>query len=258
MKQSASPTIIVENASVQKTHTLSLNAHTTLAVVQGNSYRIVDSHGHSLANVVAVRDGDNLVLLYSDETRLTLKDFFKAVAEESCQVELTGENGEVFIVDANTEGVALEDGTELLYAHGDAHSLMAMVRNNRAVFDAFSASMGEGITGLVTWSPDASGGGSSSTGGLFFGGIAAAAVAVSSSGGSSSGSADPEDTQSPQASVSADTVTNADQVVVQSTELGTGYLVHESVTVNSLSDITAAADDLWNSTEITQANCIGQ
>src|SRR5690606_24747261 len=43
-------------------------------------------------------------------------------------------------------------------------------------------------------------------------------------------------------------------VAVQSSEPGTVYLVNDSVTVNSLSDITGAADNLWNSVAITAAN----
>ncbi|ATE60100.1 hypothetical protein CCZ27_09185 [Thauera sinica] len=41
---------------------------------------------------------------------------------------------------------------------------------------------------------------------------------------------------------------------VQSSETGTVYLVHDSVTVSSLADITGAAGDLWNSVAIATAN----
>jgi len=43
-------------------------------------------------------------------------------------------------------------------------------------------------------------------------------------------------------------------VSVQSTETGTAYLVHDSVVVSTLADITGAADSLWNSVTISAAN----
>ena len=46
-------------------------------------------------------------------------------------------------------------------------------------------------------------------------------------------------------------VSVGDPVVVRSTEPGAVYLVSESVEVNSLADITGAADNLWNSVGVT-------
>ncbi|WP_417618494.1 Ig-like domain-containing protein [Oceanisphaera sp.] len=43
---------------------------------------------------------------------------------------------------------------------------------------------------------------------------------------------------------------------VQSSEAGTAYLVNSSVTVSELSDITGAADNLWNEATITEASTV--
>ncbi|MFH1020489.1 MAG: Ig-like domain-containing protein [Pseudomonadota bacterium] len=62
------------------------------------------------------------------------------------------------------------------------------------------------------------------------------------------------DTAAPTASVTAAAIANDGSAVVQSTETGTGYLVRNTLTVNSLGDITAAADNLWNSVAIAAAD----
>ncbi|MBD3799801.1 MAG: hypothetical protein IE883_08045, partial [Epsilonproteobacteria bacterium] len=43
-------------------------------------------------------------------------------------------------------------------------------------------------------------------------------------------------------------------VSAQSSEAGTGYLVHSTVAVSSVNDITSSADNLWNSVDITSAD----
>jgi hypothetical protein len=49
-------------------------------------------------------------------------------------------------------------------------------------------------------------------------------------------------------------ITTNDDFVVQSSEVGRAYVIHDSVTVNSLEDITSAADNLWNGMLIPIAN----
>ena len=62
------------------------------------------------------------------------------------------------------------------------------------------------------------------------------------------------DTVAPTASVTAATIRNLDNAVVQSSEVGTAYLVKSTVTVSSVSSITSSADNLWNSTPVATAN----
>ena len=62
------------------------------------------------------------------------------------------------------------------------------------------------------------------------------------------------DTTPPTATVTAATIQNTGHAAVQSSETGTAYLVKDTVTVNSVSDITGAADDAWNSVTISSPN----
>ena len=58
----------------------------------------------------------------------------------------------------------------------------------------------------------------------------------------------------PTASVTAVAIANNGNAVVQSTETGTAYLVKNTLAVSSLSDITSAADNQWNSVAISAVN----
>ncbi|MBY4677651.1 DUF4214 domain-containing protein [Marinobacterium arenosum] len=62
------------------------------------------------------------------------------------------------------------------------------------------------------------------------------------------------DTVAPTATVTAATINNSGSATMQSSEIGTAYLVNSNVTVTKLADITDANDDLWNSVAITAAN----
>ena len=59
------------------------------------------------------------------------------------------------------------------------------------------------------------------------------------------------DTTAPAVSLTAATIKNTGNTVVQSTETGTVYLVNTTVTVSNLASITGAADNLWNSVAIS-------
>jgi Ca2+-binding RTX toxin-like protein len=58
----------------------------------------------------------------------------------------------------------------------------------------------------------------------------------------------------PTAILTAATVPNTSSITVQSTEIGTAYLVKSTVAVTGPASITGAADNLWNSVVITTAN----
>ena len=62
------------------------------------------------------------------------------------------------------------------------------------------------------------------------------------------------DTTGPIATVSASAIKNTNNLAVKSSEVGTAYLVKDTVAVSSLADITNAADELWNSVAISTAN----
>ena len=61
------------------------------------------------------------------------------------------------------------------------------------------------------------------------------------------------DTTSPTASVTAATIQASGSATVQSTEIGTAYLVSTSIAVSTLTDITGADGSLWNSQAIAAA-----
>ena len=54
------------------------------------------------------------------------------------------------------------------------------------------------------------------------------------------------DKLAPVAIVITDIIMNTGTVVVQSTKTGTVYLVNTTVTVSNITNITGAADNLWN------------
>jgi hypothetical protein len=62
------------------------------------------------------------------------------------------------------------------------------------------------------------------------------------------------DMLAPTASVATATIADTGNATVQSTETGTAYLVNSGVTVNTLADITGAANNQWNQATITTAN----
>jgi len=64
---------------------------------------------------------------------------------------------------------------------------------------------------------------------------------------------DNDDQTAPTASVAEATVTNAGSAVVQSSEVGTAYLVKTTITVTDLASITGAADTSWNTASVTTA-----
>ncbi len=68
------------------------------------------------------------------------------------------------------------------------------------------------------------------------------------------GAALTQDLTAPTASVTAATILSSGNAVVQSTEVGTAYLVNTSVVVTNKASITGAADNNVNSVSITQAN----
>jgi hypothetical protein len=62
------------------------------------------------------------------------------------------------------------------------------------------------------------------------------------------------DTTAPTANATTSTIANTANATGQSTEIGTAYLVDSTIAVTSLSDITGAADNRWNSVAISTAN----
>jgi hypothetical protein len=64
---------------------------------------------------------------------------------------------------------------------------------------------------------------------------------------------DNDDQTAPTVSLAEATVTNAGSAVVQSSEVGTAYLVNTEISVTNLASITGAADTSWNTASVTTA-----
>jgi hypothetical protein len=62
------------------------------------------------------------------------------------------------------------------------------------------------------------------------------------------------DAAAPATTATAASISAAGSAVVQSSEIGTAYLVSSAITVTNLASITGAADSAWNSANITTAN----
>ena len=62
------------------------------------------------------------------------------------------------------------------------------------------------------------------------------------------------DVLDPTASVTTATITTSENALIKSTEIGTAYLVNSGVTVDNLTNITGAADNLSNTVAISSAN----
>ena len=62
------------------------------------------------------------------------------------------------------------------------------------------------------------------------------------------------DTSAPTAALTSGSITAAENAAVTSTEIGTAYLVNNSINVTNLASITGAAGSSWNSVAITTAN----
>ncbi|MCP4881051.1 MAG: hypothetical protein GY905_10945, partial [Gammaproteobacteria bacterium] len=65
---------------------------------------------------------------------------------------------------------------------------------------------------------------------------------------------DNDDETGPIATVSASTISSGGSAVVQSNETGTAYLVSNTITVSTITDITGAADNLWNTATIAEVS----
>ena len=99
-------------------------------------YRITDSDNLTLkADVIAIREGDDLVLRYADNTVVVLEGYYLVCLDEEtgCEVSLPDGSGESVII--ATQGTALSDGRVLVYVDGDLQNLLGLVERNSELED---------------------------------------------------------------------------------------------------------------------------
>ncbi len=149
---------------------------TTRTVAQDNQLYLLQNHDGNLMAAQAVivqRAGDDLVIIYADGTKVVLEGFFLVEAE----VSLAEEDGDARIIASDSEGVALEDGGQLIWAQGEQDTLLEMAQGNEALVKALATA--DFSDGGIAW------------GGVLLGLGIAGGIAAAAGGGSGSSSDSP-------------------------------------------------------------------
>lgn len=111
-------------------------------ITKGQHLRIqekIDGAVKDTTNVIATRTGKDLKLKYIDGTEITFENFYEACADNGCSVTLAGKEAGGHVITGDTAtGAFTQDGSQLIYAHGDQMSLMAMAGNDSALSHALS------------------------------------------------------------------------------------------------------------------------
>lgn len=71
---------------------------------------------------IGLRKGQHLLLRFADGTQVLIENFF-APESGQARVELPGREDAPLVLESNAGGIALADGQELVYAHGQASAL---------------------------------------------------------------------------------------------------------------------------------------
>lgn len=103
-------------------------------------------------NVIATRQGDDLVLRYEDGTIVRAEEFFAVCADAGvCSVNLPGDAAGGYTLSGDSaRGAALGEEGSLLYAHGSHNTLMTMAQGHPALGTALT---GLGDAAMATYVP---------------------------------------------------------------------------------------------------------
>ncbi|SMN13240.1 T1SS secreted agglutinin RTX [Bathymodiolus heckerae thiotrophic gill symbiont] len=152
-----------------------------IKVKSGVAYQVVlQKHDASLEvdfNVLAKKQGSDLVLLLDDETTVVFDEYFSVCldAASSCMVSLPSDGGMYHVSDGQFK--LLEDGTELVYFYGAPTGLEEIAANNSGhTLTNFIQQNQEQNTGYSPW--------------VWGGGILVAAAAVGGGSGGGGGGDD--------------------------------------------------------------------
>ncbi|MDG0996930.1 MAG: cadherin-like domain-containing protein, partial [Gammaproteobacteria bacterium] len=121
-----------------------------LKLSAGETYRFlqrIDSTTLPLEQVIGSRIGHDLNLLFTEDESMALQDYFTLCTEGECVVEIALENttdGELsyFSLAADSLGLELGDGSQLMLAHGDMHTLMELAQGQSALSHAIQQAQG--------------------------------------------------------------------------------------------------------------------
>ena len=115
-----------------------------LQLSAGETYRFlrrIDSKLLPLEQVIGLRTGDDLSLQFTEDESMVLQDYFTLCAEGECVVEMALESNaegdlSYFSLPADSVGLELGDGSQLMLAHGDMLTLMELAQGQSALTNA--------------------------------------------------------------------------------------------------------------------------
>ena len=159
----------------------------------GRQYKLTRATG-SADNVIATRQGADLLLRYEDGTSVLLQGFYKpGQGAMVASVLLPADGTEGYLLKGDsTGGVSDAEGSVLVYAHGARDTLLEMAKGQGTLSDVFTTS-GEGAT--LTYLPTSSASAVTAMPGSDFnpasliGLLGIGAIAASGGGGGSSSAA---------------------------------------------------------------------
>jgi hypothetical protein len=136
---------------------------------------LVNGAAKDASNVIATKKGSDLNLKFADGTEVLVENYYTECAGNACSI-LVGDDKAGYLISADAPaGAPAADGSQLVYAHGEQTSLMAMATGDASMAGALGG-LGEGV---VSYVPEASaaGMGWGQVLGLGAGGVGVAAAA---------------------------------------------------------------------------------
>ena len=118
---------------------LSAIENNSVQLQAGERYRFITGiDGLPISSVIALRFAGYLELHFADDTFIVLQNYFTRCAEKKCLVEMALEKnaeGELlyFSLSADSFGLDLSDGNQLLLEQGDLVTLMSLAQGNIAL-----------------------------------------------------------------------------------------------------------------------------
>ena len=140
-----SPLLIVRDAQGKQVIALQSGQALSFAAVQGEHYRLLSNmengEEHLLDNLIAVRQGPDLVISYALGVQLSIDGYFDLCVPKfpdqpdslQCSATVAGDSeaGHVIQSATNGAGVSASDPA-IVYTHGEEQELLALVNGNAA------------------------------------------------------------------------------------------------------------------------------
>ena len=181
--------IAIPQAPVQP---LQVGQKQVIKLVKGQHARVQDlinGAAKDASNVIATKKGSDLNLKFADGTEVLVDNYYTECAGNACSI-LVGDDKAGYLISADAPaGAGAADGSQLVYAHGEQTSLMAMATGDAGMAGALGG-LGEGVVSYVP-AANAAGVGWGQVLGVAAGGLA---IAAASGGGGGGGGSAPAQT----------------------------------------------------------------